>query len=62
MILITIWIFDMIFIALLYGLGFDPCRRAVWMCCIIQVIFVLCVICMLTIMVVCGNIGMHDYC
>ncbi len=52
----------MIFIALLYGLGFDPCRGAVWMCCIIQAIFVLCVICMLTIMVVCGNIGMHDYC
>jgi hypothetical protein len=32
------------------------------MCCIIQAIFVLCVICMLTIMVVCGNVGMLDYC
>jgi len=55
--------FDMVFIALLYGLGGpDPCRGVVWMCYIIQVIFVLCVICMLIIMVLCGNIGMHDYC
>ncbi len=55
--------FDMIFIALLYGLeGLDPYRSVVWMCYIIQIIFVLCVICMLRIMVVCDDIGMHDYC
>jgi hypothetical protein len=54
--------FDTIFIALLYGLGFHLDRQEVWMCCIIQAIFVLGVICMLTSMVVCGNIGIHDYC
>ncbi len=55
--------FDMVFIAFLFRLGGpDPYRGAVWMCYIIQVIFVLCVICMLRIMVVCGDIGMHDYC
>jgi hypothetical protein len=54
--------FDMVFIALLYGLGFEPNRGVVWMCCIIQANFLLCVICMLTIMVICGNVGMHDYC
>jgi hypothetical protein len=52
----------MVFIAFLYGLRFDPDKGAVWMCCIIAAIFVLCIICKLTIMVVCGNIGMHDYC
>jgi hypothetical protein len=55
--------FDMIFIALLYGLrGPDLDRKAVWMCYTIQVIFVLCVTCVLTMMPVCGDIRMHDYC
>jgi hypothetical protein len=45
----------MAFIALLYGLGHDSNRGAIWMCYIIQAIFVLCVICMFTIMVVCDD-------
>jgi hypothetical protein len=45
----------MIFIALLYDLGPNSDRGAIWMCCIIQAIFVLCVICMLTIMIVCDD-------
>jgi hypothetical protein len=55
--------FDMIFITLLYGLeGLDLNREAVCMCNTFQAIFVLCVTCVLTMMVVCGDISMHDYC
>jgi hypothetical protein len=55
--------FDMIFITLLYGLeGRDLDRKAVCMCNIFQAIFVLCVTCVLTVMVVCGDINMRDYC
>jgi hypothetical protein len=55
--------FDMMFIALLYGLGgLDLDREAICMCYTIQAILVLCVTCVLTMMVVCGDISMHDYC
>jgi hypothetical protein len=47
--------FNMIFIALLYDLGLDLDRGVVGMCSTIQAIFVSCVICMLTIMVVHNN-------
>jgi len=43
--------FNMIFIALLDDLRPNSDRGAIWMCCTIQATFVLCVICMLTIMV-----------
>jgi hypothetical protein len=39
-----------------------PRSKAIWMCYIIEVIFVLCVICVLIMMVVCGDIRMHDCC
>ncbi len=35
-------------------------KGAVWMCCTIQAIFLLCVICVLTMMVVCDDIRAHD--
>jgi hypothetical protein len=53
----------MVFITLLYGLERpDPNTGMMWMCYIIQDIFLVCIICVLTMMDVCGNIRMHDYC
>jgi hypothetical protein len=53
--------FDLVFIKLLYGFERPgPSTWMMWMCYTIQDVFVVCIICGLTMMDVCGNIRMHD--
>jgi hypothetical protein len=53
--------FDIVFIKLLHGLErLGPSTWMMWLCYTIQDIFVVCIICVLTMMDVCGNIRRHD--
>ncbi len=54
--------FNIVFIKLLYGLErLGPSTWMMLMCYIIQDIFVVWIICVLTMMDVCGDIRMHDF-